>query len=319
VEDNLPFSFDAVVDDLKILQLDWLSSAFSGQVVITGTTESALVKGELAITRADIRIPDKLPAPIPTLPVTYVNKPTHLEKTAPRPEFSYPMFYDAILHAKDHIFLTGRGLNSELEGKLHVTGKNGSVKPQGTLRLLKGKFAFAGKDFLLTQGEVTFADTNFLNISGTLSLPDLTITALLRGPLNSPLLTFQSSPPLPTSSIVSRILFNKDVSELSAFQAIQLADTIVSLSGGAGPGVLESIRKSLGVDRLNFTSTGSGQERIAVQIGKYLTEGVMVTLSQSTEGSQVVVEVELKAGFILQAETQEDEQGKFTLKWNKNY
>jgi translocation and assembly module TamB len=113
-------------------------------------------------------------------------------------------------------------------------------------------------------------------------------------------------------------LFNKDVSELSAGQAIQLANTIVTLSGSSGPNVLESIRKSLGIDRLSFSSdeeTGN----VSVQIGKYITQGVMISLTQSTENSQVKVEVELKAGFMLEAETQADNQGKFSFKWNKNY
>jgi autotransporter translocation and assembly factor TamB len=319
LQENLPFTFDAVLEKLKILQLDWLDVACSGPLKITGTRESALAQGELSVARADIHIPDEFPIDLPVLPVTFVNEPPHLHTQITGPEPSYPFYYDTILHAKEDIFLTGRGLNCELRGDLHLTGKNIAVAAQGSLELVKGKFAFGGKEFTLTQGELTFGDTTYLNLSGTASLPDLTITAMLRGPLTAPVLTFQSTPPLPTSSIVARILFNKDVAELTALQALQLADTIVTLSGGAGPNVLESIRKSLGIDRLNIASSGEGSSRLAVQIGKYLTEGVMITLSQSTEGSQVIVEVELKGGFILQAETQEDEQGKFSLKWNKNY
>ena len=101
-------------------------------------------------------------------------------------------------------------------------------------------------------------------------------------------------------------------------QAIQLAQVVVSLSGGKGPNILETIRKRLGVDRLNIVSTGSADE-ITVQIGKYITRGVMVTLSQSQTSSNIIVEVDLKKGFIFQAETQEEEEGKFSLKWNKNY
>jgi autotransporter translocation and assembly factor TamB len=216
--------------------------------------------------------------------------------------------------------LSGRGLNCELEGELHVTGYNTSTHIDGALRLQKGKFSFAGKEFTLTQGDLSFSPSAYLNLAATLNLPELTITALLRGPLESPQLTFQSSPPMSTSSIVSQILFNKDVSELTASQAVQLADTIVTLSGGAGPGVLETIRKSLGVDRLNISSKGGpDSEQVSVQIGKYLAQGVMVTLSQSADSSQIIVEVELKNGFLLQAETQEDNTGKFSLKWNKNY
>lgn len=319
LQEKLPFSFDANVENLQILNIGWLSSSFSGPLLVTGNIEEALAKGELTISEADIKIPEELPIDLPILPVTFVNTPSYIQKKFQTPEQSYPFQYDAVLNAPGKINLTGRGLNCELEGNLHVTGRNLAVSGTGTLRLVKGKFSFAGKDFILTNGELDFSDKPYLNITGTLALPDLTVTALLRGPLASPQLTFQSSPAMPTSSILARILFNKDISELTAPQALQLADTIVTLSGGAGPSVLESIRKSLGIDRLNITSSPNDPDQVAVQIGKYLTKGVMVTLSQSTEGSQVIVEVELKGGFVLQAETQEDEQGKFSFKWNKNY
>lgn len=319
LEEKMPFHFECQVDSLKIIEFDWLSAGFTGPVKVAGNTESARAEGTLVLTHSDIRIPDALPTKVPQLPVTYHNKPDFLLQNAPKPEVTYPFHYDAVVKAPGQILLSGRGLNCELEGELHVTGQNTSTKIDGSLRILKGKFAFAGKDFTLTQGELSFFPSAYLNLTAALSLPDLMITANLRGPLESPVLTFQSSPALPTSSIVSQILFHKDVSELTAPQAIQLADTIVTLSGGVGPGVLETIRKSLGVDRLNISSAEGESEQVTVQIGKYLTQGVMVTLSQSADTSQVIVEVELKNGFLLQAETQEDNQGKFSLKWNKNY
>jgi len=149
-------------------------------------------------------------------------------------------------------------------------------------------------------------------------MPDITITAMLRGPLTAPQLTFQSNPQKPTSSILALILFNKDIADISHPEAIQLASTLVSLSGGAGPDVLETIRKSIGVDRLNISSK-PGTDELAVQIGKYLTRGIMITLSQSATSSQVIVEVELPKGFVFQAETQEEQEGKFSLKWRRSY
>ncbi len=179
-----------------------------------------------------------------------------------------------ISSAGQSIYLTGRGLEAELAGNLHVTGRNLAIEPKGTLRLIKGKFHFGGKEFLLTQGDISFSEnSSHLNLTATLNLADITVYALLRGPLQSPVLTFQSTPTLPTSSILARILFNKDISELTAAQLLQLADAIVSLSGGAAPSVLESIRQSIGVDRLNIVSGES--DNIAVQVGKYLAKGVI--------------------------------------------
>ncbi len=312
------FLLDARLDQLQILDIPWLITRANGNAILSGTVHDATVKGSLSLTRADLRIPDRLPSDLPILPITFENPPQHLKNNILSLEPSYPFYYDVDLSAGQAIYLTGRGLEAELAGNLHIMGRNLAIEPKGTLRLLKGKFHFGGKEFILTQGDISFAENaSHLNLTATLNLADITVYALLRGPLQSPILTFQSTPTLPTSSILARILFNKDISELTAAQLLQLADAIVSLSGGAAPSVLESIRQSIGVDRLNIVSGES--DNIAVQVGKYLAEGVMVTLSQSAESSQVIVEVELKHGFILQAETQEDDQGKFSLKWNMNY
>ncbi len=320
---EIPFAFHTHINSLKVLQLDWLSASCTGDVTLKGDRHAFFAKGDVILTRADIRIPDSLPLDVPVLPITYIHKPPHLKHTSFEAYPSYVFNYDVRLKAKEGIFLTGRGLSAELEGEVHVKGKNMKVEMEGSLFAKKGKFSFSGKDFNLTQGTITFvnepSESAFLNVSALLALPDVTVTANLKGPLTTPALTFQSTPQLPTSSILARILFNKDISELSAPQALQLADTIVNLSGSSGPGVLDSIRKGLGVDRLNIVSSSGDTDRIGIQIGKYLTKGVMVTLSQSAESSDIIVEVELKAGFVFQAETQADQQGKFSLKWNKNY
>jgi len=316
---HLPYELNGTLDHFRILQFDWLTALCSGPMNITGTLDGALAKGDLTIDEADVKIPEQLPIDLPVLPVTFIHQPVELVQASTSRESSFPFQYDLTIRGRDNIQLSGRGLKSELEGDLHIIGKNLTVSAEGVMKTKKGKFSFSGKDFIITQGEVIFSEAgSFLNIAGNLDLPSLSVTVYLRGAFSSPQLTFQSNPPLPTSSILAHILFNKDISELSPTQALQLADTIVTLSGGTGPNVLETIRKNLGIDRLNI-SASQETGKVSVQIGKYLTEGVMITLNQSTESSQVIVEVELKGGFVLQAETQEDDQAKFTFKWNKNY
>ncbi len=321
-KEKFPFEFRAELNNLNMLNYDSFSSNFTGPIQIQGDTKQAAAEGALIVSHADFNIPDELPPDIPVLPITYIHQPLHMKKNRVGPVILYPISLDIQLSADNEIFVRGRGLSSEWEGDVHLGGKNNNVSANGTLRLLKGEFAFSGKVFTLTQGEITFANKSsqeaFLSLTGTLSLSDATITAILRGPLSAPQLSFQSIPHMPTSSILAKILFNKDISDISPMQAIQLAQTIVTLSGGTGPDVIEKIRKSLGIDRLNIVSA-SGSDDISLQIGKYITRGVMITLSQSADSSQVIVEVELSKGFIFQAETQEEDEGKFTLKWNKNY
>ncbi|MBS0604336.1 MAG: translocation/assembly module TamB domain-containing protein [Verrucomicrobia bacterium] len=319
---HFPYSFEAEMRKLHALGFDMIDCDLTGPLYLTGDTQNMFAQGNLLIDEAKIQITERLPYEVSSLPVTYVNRPPHLVSRTVSSGPGFAFHIDLELTSEGHVLVKGRGLNAELEGNVHLYGTNTNIAANGSLKLITGEYVFSGKVFKLTEGEIVFNDkptpSAYLNINGTLSLPDITITAMMRGPLTSPQLTFQSNPQKPTSSILALILFNKDITEISHPEAIQLASTLVSLSGGAGPDVLESIRKSIGIDRLNIASK-PGSDELAVQIGKYLTRGIMITLSQSATSSQVIVEVELPKGFVFQAETQEEEEGKFSLKWRKSY
>lgn len=320
-EKKFPFSFNAEMKKLHAVGFDMIDCDLTGPLYLTGNMNSMNAQGNFLVDSAKIQITERLPYEIPTMPVTYINTPPHLAPRATS-NSNFEFNLDLELTSEGNVRVEGSGLNAELEGNVHLYGKNTTILANGALKLIKGEYRFAGKIFKLTEGEVIFVDkpspSSYLHLNGTLNLPSLTVTAMLRGPLTSPQLTFQSNPQKPTSSILALILFNKEISEISHPEAIQLATTLVSLSGGAGPDVLESIRKSIGIDRLNISSK-PGSDEIAVQIGKYLTRGIMITLSQSATSSQVIVEVELPKGFVFQAETQEEGEGKFSLKWRKTY
>ncbi|HSW86050.1 MAG TPA: translocation/assembly module TamB domain-containing protein [Rhabdochlamydiaceae bacterium] len=322
-KDQFPFKIQADLADLNCLRSELVNSNFTGDVTIKGDSRSAQAKGSLEVSEAHIRIPDELTHEIPQLQVKFINQPPHIRASFVQAPSVYPVGLDLDLSAPNKIFVQGKGLDSEWHGKVHLSGTNTDYAANGELNLLSGKFVFAGKTFSLTEGEITFTDkpnaNAYLSLSGTLPLQNITITAFLRGPLTAPMLTFQSLPQMATSSLLSYVLFDKDISEINYLQAFQLAQVVVSLSGGDGPGVFEKIRKTLGIDRIGLVAGPKGIQQVGVQIGKYLTKGVLITLSQSAEASQVVLEVTLKEGFVFQAETQEDNAGKFILKWHRNY
>ena len=320
---HFPYQFIAELDNFRTVHFNPLDCNLSGALYISGTLHEALAQGNLLIPHAEFHIPDKLPFEIPVLPVTFMNRPHSLSSTDIMPSPTFPFRIHLELTAEEHVQVTGKGLNSEWKGNLLVHGTNMNVLANGTLQLVKGEYDFFGKKFKLTDGQIIFNDkpspSATINLSGNLSLSDMIITAHLRGPLSSPTLTFQANPQMSTSAILARILFNKNISDISQPEAVQLATTLISLSGGAGPSVLETIRKNIGVDRLAIASQTAHPDEIAVQIGKYLTKGVLITLSQSATSSQVIVEVEFNYGFVFQAETQEEQEGKFSLKWTHSY
>lgn len=320
---HFPYAFIAELNHLNTVNFNPIDCNLTGPLYIHGTTQNAFAQGNLIVPHAEFKIPETLALQIPVLPVTFINTPYSLAPSTLTPPRAFPFNINLELTAENNVHVTGKGLNSVWGGSLLLTGTNMNILASGTLQLIKGEYSLFGKTFKLIEGQIIFNDkpspSATINLSGTLSLAETTITAYLRGPLSSPVLTFQSNPQMSTSAILARMLFNKDISDISQPEAIQLATTLISLSGGAGPSVLETIRKNLGVDRLTIASQTTNPDEIAVQIGKYLTKGVMITLSQSATSSQIIVEVEFKHGFVFQAETQEEQEGKFSLKWTHSY
>src|SRR5581483_1624531 len=278
-EKKFPYAFEAEMKELHAVGFDMIDCDLTGPLYLTGNLNTMDAQGNFLVDAARIQVTERLPYEIPSMPVTYINTPVHLTpRSGPDSKFEFKM--DLEVTSEGNVRVEGSGLNAELEGDVHLYGTNTNILADGALKLIKGEYVFAGKIFKLTEGEVLFSDkptpSAYLHLNGTLNLPSITVTAMLRGPLTSPQLTFQSNPQKPTSTILALILFNKDISEISHPEAIQLASTLVSLSGGAGPDVLESIRKSIGIDRLNISSN-PGSDELAVQIGKYLNRGIMIT------------------------------------------
>ncbi len=324
--EHFPFHLALDFTRMNIVQIDLIAAEAEGHLTIDGDLHSALAKGRIEIVESDIAIPDKIPRSYPDLQVVY----KHAQKAAapPPPKKPYPLNLDIAIDAPEGIFIDGRGLHSEWHGQFAVGGTFTNPSALGKLELIHGEFVFAGRRFQLTEGALSLQGKPYempsINIAATTSEKAISITAHIVGPLNKPQITFQSTPPLPMSGILSYLIFGKDLSEVSGIQALQLAGTIASVAG-EGPDILEMVRKALGVDRLQIVLTPSGAEggeTLALEIGKIVFPGFTVFIRQGAEDSApyIGIEVDLTHGFTFGAESiQQPEQGKFSLNWNLNY
>ncbi len=329
IGERLPFAFDGSFYRLTIADTSAIQAEAEGLLHISGNLDSMKISGDAQILESDIGIPDRIPQSLPTLQVTYINVSKPMQSAPPVRGRRYPVFFDISVRAPDSVFLSGRGLVSEWKGAFHLGGSAHALQAKGSLEMLSGAFHFSGRTFELTEGTISLSgqpsEIPQIRLSARMTLQNLSITARLAGPLNAPEISFQSSPPLPMGSILSYLLFGQELSDINAFQAAQLITSLAALSGEQAD-LLEHTRKSLGVDRLRIIAAPArgedAEQKLAVQIGKYVTRGVLVSVSQGTEenSTNLSIEVDLTNGFIFQAESiQEQEQGKFTLKWNLNY
>jgi translocation and assembly module TamB len=332
----------ATLDNFRVAARDEVVATTSGSISIAGPLTAPKVTAPLTINRADINLPDSLPPNVVVLKVVETNgkigKPPPPDAAASQAP-ALPATLDIKIDMPGNIFVRGHGLDSEWRGKLTITGTSAAPAITGSLEQIRGSVDLLGKTFTITRGRITFEggaklDPD-LDIIAEASTTDITAQVQIRGVASAPKVTLSSTPPVPQDEILSRVLFNQGVGQLSAGQGIQLAAAAATLAGG-GPGVLDKLRGSLGLDwfRLGSNPTSpttgtlnpgatsnSATGSTALSAGKYVAPGVSVGVSQgvSPPTSKVTVEIEVRPHLTVGGEAGQSGSTGIGLNYNYDY
>ncbi len=272
--------------------------------------------GRVTIRSAELRIPEQLPPQVATIPVTEINVPPGLaarraETEPPAAADGEPPFNPALditLAAPAQVYVRGRGLQAELGGTLQIGGTLASPTITGDLTLRRGSFDLLGNRLNFDRGRITFLGGREINplldFQASTQADDITASINLTGPVSSPEISFSSDPPLPQDEVAAYLLFGRGVGELSALEAVRLAEGVAQLTGqGGAGGLLDQVRRTFGLDRLDVT-TGTNGQGPGLAAGRYIAEGVYVGVQQGLESgaSQVTVEIEVTPNIILETD-----------------
>ncbi|MEX2616628.1 MAG: translocation/assembly module TamB domain-containing protein [Alphaproteobacteria bacterium] len=328
--ENTEGTLELDLDRFTVLHRAEAEIVTSGTIGLSGSLAAPTLGGSLTVDSAEIRIPDRLPENVAELDVIEVNLPegegaTPAAPADPDPSEPFSVALDLSIAFPGRSFVRGRGLESEWEGRLHVGGTSADPEVSGNLNIVRGTFAFAGKTFVVQSGTVSLGDGQSLepeiNVVAEATLPDLLARVRLEGKASEPTITVSSEPPLPQEEVLARILFGQSTGQLSAVQALQLAQTAASLSGGRGANVVDRVRKALGVDVLSIETGGEDGGGATLKAGKYINDKVYLSVSQGTEpGSQQVgVEVEVLPNVSVDIGVGGSESGNVGLNWKYDY
>ncbi len=317
-----PFSVDFALDKVHLINRDIVSALFTGKVNFSGNDAKAALTGDLAADELEITLPDKLPQSIQTLEVTFINGHRHIHKN----KNSWPISLDLQLETS-RALVNAKDLNSSWKGKIHLTGTTEAPELTGDWKAIRGSYSFSGKEFLIQQGTITFAGDlekkTSLYVIASRDLDQMTAEIIVRGPIKSPTLSFRSNPPFSQREIVSWILFGRGIADITSTEGAELNQSITDLStGGKGPDVLTKIRKTFGIDKIDITrGTKNDSSDLSVQVGKYLSRGVCVSVARnvSSDSNKVSLEANLTREVKIQAEMGDDNEGELLLKWKRDY
>lgn len=282
--------------------------------------------GAITMNRIDARIPDELASDIETIEVVRVTSagvpvdaPPAGDEAAPA---AAPIEMDIAIDVPQRAFVRGRGLDSEWAGRVRITGDAGAPAVTGRFEVVRGTFDFLGRSFVLESGHVEFTGGTeidpLIDVRAVHRTEAITAIVRISGPASDPAVEVLSQPPMPQEEILARVLFGTGTGQLTPLQALELARATAALSGlvggGGSMGIIDAMRRALGVDVLSVGEEG-------LEVGTYVGEGVYVGVAQGLEpgSGRVSVEVELSDDVALEGEAGTAGDTSIGLKWERDY
>lgn len=290
--------------DLLVARGDNTTIAADGDLKLDGNLKGMTASGRLGVRKAELYIPDRLPASVVVLDVHEIGGRDKSE--APKAEPLAPIALNIALDAPGQIFVRGHGVTSEWRGHVDVSGTTAGPILTGQLSVNNGSISLLGQNFNIDRGVIGFPGGQTidptLNVQASVTASSVTALVNVTGTAQAPKIALSSTPALPQDEILARVLFGSNVGSLTPSQGIQLAAAAATLAQG-GPGIMDKVRSTIGLDRLDLGAGGAnpngtqGQAKgTTVTGGKYIANGVFVGVQQGlagTTGSQAMVEVEI--------------------------
>lgn len=296
-----------------------------GDLTVDGAVLAPSVRGRVDVVRAVVR-PSVLPSsnpsrqPDPTIEVVGL-PPVPRPEEATGPAIADAMALGLTVHIRDNVWIRRDDANIELAGDLRVDkAPEGPVRISGTVRLVRGWYAFQRRRFELEEGLITFTgssppDPSF-DITASYRAGEYRVLVEIGGSAQKPTLTLSSEPALDQADVLSVLLFGRPSSQLGKGESLDLQQQAVGLAAGyVMPELRSSVMDAFGLDSLEVGDTG-------VSAGRYVAQDIFVSLSQEfgpQRGQAVAVEYGFTPSISLKLSTSTRGDSAVDLLWRRRY
>ncbi|AQR62507.1 hypothetical protein BZG35_13275 [Brevundimonas sp. LM2] len=316
-------SFELALSNFQIIDNDIAQGRASGPLTVTRAADGNIqLAGQMIIDEARIEANPPGANGVVAMDVVEINRPggdpvLEDEDAVHRgPQIGLDI---ALRSQGDNVRVVGRGLNVSLSVNARVRGTVAQPLLGGHARIVRGDYEFAGKRFVFDdRGSIALSTDPAairLNLTAVREDPALTATIRVTGTAALPIIELTSTPQLPQDEILSQVLFGRSASQLSPFEAAQLAAGVASLAGGGGFDVIGNLRELAGLDRLSF---GGEASALTVAGGRYITDDVYLEIiGGGEEGATVNVEWQVRRNLAISSEFGGQGNATLSIRWRR--
>ena len=278
---GLPLNLSLVARNAEPIRFDWLKLKGDADLSLKGPAAGATLAGKIHFDRIDIRLPDRLAASVPTLKVREEGVSRQPRALPPQqnatPAVPFQMDLDLSLAAPRNVYIRGQGVDAELGGELQVGGNLDQPAITGGFNLIRGEYVLVGQTLRFSRGRIGLDGAAgldpTLDLEARVTAAGSTAILGIKGTATAPRIVLSGEPELPQDEILSRLLFGVAGTRLSTWQTAQVGLAAARLAGlgPKGPGLLESARTALGLDRLSVGTDKEGGT--TAEAGRQLVQG----------------------------------------------
>ncbi len=307
-----------------------VNAAFNADLAVRGPIlGGGVLSGSVVLGRTEIRLPDRLGGAATAIDVTHLNAPRDFtppslrERSAAAGTSVNATFrLDVSVTNSGTVFVRGFGVDAVFGGSLNLAGTLSNPEAAGSFEMIRGRIELIGKRFDLVEGRLTFTGSlvPVLDFTAAASVTGAEVQVLVTGAADNPSVTFTSTPQLPEEEILSRLLFDRQISGLSPIQAAQLVDAAAQLSGvGGGQSLFSRVRQTVGLDDLDIRQNSAGGTTVG--IGARINENVRLGVETGTNAREGRVTIDLGITDSLKARGEADASGsgRFGLSFEREY